>query len=54
LASAAVGGRHAWWLKFDRIDPLEGTILGESAEISQISDAPALKSVANIFLILEE
>ena len=33
------GSRHAWWPKFGKIDPLEGAILGVSAEISQISDA---------------
>ena len=48
------GYRHAGWLKFGRIDQLEGAILGVSAEISQISDAPGLDGVVNIFLYLLE
>jgi hypothetical protein len=39
LARTAAGSRHAGWLKFNRIDRLEGVTLGLSAEISQISDA---------------
>jgi len=53
-AKVAAGGRHAWWLKFSRIDRWEGAILGVSAEISQISDAPGLDDVVNIFLFLVE
>ena len=37
-----------------RIDRLGGAILGVSAEISQISDAPGLDGVVNIFLYLVE
>ncbi len=48
----AAGSWHAWWPKFGRIDPLEGAILGVSAEISQISDAPGLDGVVNIFIYL--
>jgi hypothetical protein len=29
----AAGSRHAWWLKFGRIDRLEEAILGMSVEI---------------------
>jgi hypothetical protein len=53
-AKVAAGSRHAWWLKFGRIDRLERAILGVSAEISQISDAPGLVGVVNIFLFLVE
>ena len=38
-AKEVAGSRHAWRLKFGRIDRLEGAILGVSAETSQISDA---------------
>jgi len=41
-ANVAAGSRHAWWLKFGRIDPLGGAILGVSGEISQISNHPGL------------
>jgi hypothetical protein len=51
-AKEAAGSRHAWWLKFGRIDRLEGAILGVSSEISQISDAPGLDGVVNLFLYL--
>jgi hypothetical protein len=34
LAGAAAGSRHAGWLKFGKIDRLEGEILGVSAEFS--------------------
>jgi hypothetical protein len=54
LARTAAGSRHPWWLEFDWIDRLEGAILGVSAEISQISDAPGLDGVVNIFLFLVE
>jgi len=50
----AAGNRHAWWLKFGRIDRLEGAILGESAKTSQISDAPGLDGAVNLFHYLEE
>jgi hypothetical protein len=50
-AKVAAGKRYAWWLKFDRIDRLEGAILGVSTEISQISK---LEGVVNIFLFLVE
>ena len=53
-ARKAAGYRHAWWLKFGRIDRLEGAILGVSAEISQISDAPGPDGVVNLFLYLVE
>jgi hypothetical protein len=53
-ARKAVGYRDAWWLKIGWIDRLEGAILGVSAEISQISDAPGLDGVVNIFLYLLE
>jgi len=46
--------RHAWWLKFGRVDRREGTILSVSAEISQITDAPGLDCVVNLFLFLVE
>jgi len=36
------------------IDHLEGAILGVSAEISQISDAPELDGGVSIFLFLVE
>jgi hypothetical protein len=51
-AKVAAGNRYAWWLKFDRIDRREGAILGVSAEISQISDAPGQDGAVNIFLYL--
>ncbi len=35
-----------------RIDRREGAILGVSAEISQITDAPGLDGVVNIFNLL--
>jgi hypothetical protein len=50
-AKVEAGSWHAWWLKFDRIDRLEGAILGVSTEISQISE---LEGVVNIFLFLVE
>jgi hypothetical protein len=53
-AKVATSSRHAWWLKIGRIDRLEGAISGVSAEISQISDAPGLDGVVNIFLFLLE
>ncbi len=43
-----------WWLKFGRIDRLEGAKLDVSVEISQISDAPGLDGVVNILLFLAE
>jgi len=53
-AKVAAGSWHAWWLKYGRIDRLEGAILGVSVEISQISDAPELDGGVNIFLFLVE
>ena len=53
-AKVAACNWHAWWLKFGRIDQLEGAILGVSVEINQISDAPRLGCVVNIFLYLGE
>ena len=50
----AAGSRHAWWLKFGRIDRQERAILGVSVEINQISDAPGLDGVVNLFLFLVE
>ncbi len=50
----AAGNRYAWWLKFDRIDRWEGAILDVSTEISQISDAPGLDGVVNLFPYLVE
>jgi len=50
----AAGSRHARWLKFGRIDRLEGAILGVSVEISQISGSPGLDGVVNLFLYLVE
>jgi len=44
------GSRHAWRLKFGRIDRREGAILGVSAEISQTPDAPRPDGFANLFL----
>jgi hypothetical protein len=38
------------WLKFGRIDRLEGAILGVSAKISQIPDAPGMDGAVSIFL----
>jgi len=49
-AKVAADSWHTWWLKFGRIDRLEGAILGVSVEISQNSDAPVLYGVANLFL----
>jgi hypothetical protein len=46
--------RPAGWLKFDRIDRLEGAILRVSVKISQISDAPGSDGVVNPFLFLGE
>ena len=51
-AKVAAGSWHAWWLKFDRIDRLEGAILGVSAGISQISRVPGFDGFANLFLYL--
>jgi len=45
---------YAWWLEFGGIDRREGAILGVSAETSQISDAPGLDCVVNLFLFLVE
>jgi len=53
-AKVAAGSRHAWWLKFGRIDRLEGAILCVSTEISQISDVPGLDGVVNLSLFLVE
>jgi hypothetical protein len=53
-AKVTAGSRHTWWLKFGWIERLEGAILGVSAEISQISDAPGLDGVVKIFLYLLE
>ena len=53
-AKEVAGSRHAWWLKFGKIDRREGAILGVSAEISQITDAPGLDCVVNLFLFLVE
>jgi hypothetical protein len=53
-AKEVAGSRHAWWLKFGRIDRQEGAILGVSAGISQNSNAPGLDGVANLFLNLVE
>jgi len=53
----AAGSRHAWRLKFGRTGRtgrMEEAILGVSAKISQISDAPGLDGVVNIFLFLVE
>jgi hypothetical protein len=49
-AKVAADSLHTWWLKFGRIDRLEGAILGVSVKISQISVAPGLDGVANLFL----
>jgi len=49
-AKVAADSRHTWWLKFGRIGRLEEAILGVSVEISQISVAPGLDGVANLFL----
>ena len=38
-AKEAAAYRHAWWLEFDWNGWREGTILGVSGEISEISDA---------------
>jgi hypothetical protein len=53
-AKEVAGSRHAWRLKFGRIDQWEGAILGVSAEISQITDAPRLDCAVNLFLFLVE
>ncbi len=53
-AKEVAGSRHAWRLKFGRIDRREGAILGVSAEISQTSDAPGSNGFANLFLYLVE
>jgi len=53
-AKEAAGYRHAWWLKFGRIDQREGAILGVSAGVSQNSDSPGLDGFANLFLYLLE
>jgi len=45
---------HAWWLKCDRIDRLEGAILGVSTGITQISDASGQVRTVNHFLCLVE
>ena len=54
LEKVTAGSRHAGCLKIGRIDRQEGTILGLSAGIRQISDAPGLVGVVNIFLFLVE
>jgi len=53
-AKEVAGSRHAWRLKFGRIDRREGAILDVSAEISQDSDTLGLDGVVNLFLCLEE
>jgi len=51
-AKVAAGSRPAGCLKFGRIDRQEGAILGVSAGIRQISYAPSLIGVVNLFLYL--
>jgi hypothetical protein len=46
------GSRHAWRLKFGKIDRREGAILDVSAEISQDSDTLGLDGGVNLFLYL--
>ncbi len=53
-AKEVAGYRHACRLRFDWFDWRKGVILGVSAEISQISDAPGLDGFANLFLYLLE
>jgi hypothetical protein len=48
----AAGNWHAWWLKSGRTDRREGAILGMPAEISQISHAPGLDCVVNLFFLI--
>jgi len=48
FAKETAGYRHAGWLKFGWIDRLEGAILGVSAEISQITDAPGQPPVTSV------
>ena len=51
-ANVAAGSRHAWWLEFGGIDPLEGAILGLTAKVSLISGVPWLGGFVNLFLCL--
>ena len=46
--------RHAWWLNYGWIDRQEGAILGVSTGNGQISNAPGLGCVVNLFLYLVE
>ena len=48
------GLEHAWWLKLGRIDRREGKYMRVLAGIIQISDAPGLDGVVNLFLYLVE
>jgi hypothetical protein len=54
FAKETAGYRHVGWLKFGRIDRQERAILGASAIISQIADAPELGYLVNLFLFLVE
>jgi len=53
-AKEAAGSRPAWWLIVVGLTGGEGAILGVSAEISQITDAPGPDCVVNLFLFLVE
>jgi hypothetical protein len=53
LQDVDIERNHTIKLEF-AIHRLKGTILGVSAEISQISDAPELVGFANLFLFLVE
>jgi hypothetical protein len=53
-AKVAASSRYAGWLKFGRIDRMEGAIWRVSVEIRQISDAPGSDGVVNPFLFLVE
>jgi len=50
----STGSLHVWWLNIGRIEPRKAALLGKSAEIDQIPDAPGLDDIIAIFLFLVE